>query len=239
MQGNEELPTRPLGSRRWTQDQEDEFLKEVKDWEVRDSKAHSAIVRTITPEVSLAVQTLDSASEVWNKLESLYARYSSMRAVTLQGQLYSLSYTPRTSMQSFLMKAKMIHDQLLLAMNAALTSSQLSALLLTKLPQEYDIVARALRCQVTSQDLDFDDLSSLLLEEECVLSSQIRVPIVSSDQVFSFRRKFGAGVIHAGREVTCRRIVNPKARASLPQRRTRPKTWTPMTLVTLPVLLRQ
>lgn len=196
-------------------------------------------MRTITPEVSLAVQTLDSASEVWNKLESLYARYSSMCAVTLQGQLYSLSYTPGTSMQSFLMKAKMIHDQF--------TGDECSLDLFsivcpsspTKLPQEYDVVARALRCQVTSQDLDFDDLSSLLLEEECVLSSQIRVPIVSLDQVFSFRRKFGAGVIHAGREVTCRRIVNPKARASLPQRRTRPKTRTPMTLVTLPVLLRQ
>ena len=88
-------------------------------------------------------------------------------------------------MQTFLMKAKIIHDQLL-AMGAALTSSQLSTLILTKLPPDYDMVARALRCQISKTNLDFDDLSSLLLEEEIVLVSQGKrknLSITSGDQV--------------------------------------------------------
>ena len=53
-------------------------------------------------------------------------------------------------MQSFLMKAKVLHDQLS-AMNSALTSTQLAALVLTKLPEEYEMASRALRLQVTKE----------------------------------------------------------------------------------------
>ena len=187
VQGTEKQPERPLlaSTRRWTQDQEDAFVEELADWDDKDAKAHSAIVRCLSPEVSPAIQTLSGAYAVWSKLEALYARDSSMRAITLQGQLYGLTFPTNGSMQTFLMKAKIIHDQLL-AMGAALTSSQLSALILTKLPPDYDMVARALRCQISKTNLDFDDLSSLLLEEEIVLVSQGKLKnlsITSGDQV--------------------------------------------------------
>eukprot|EP00250_Pteridium_aquilinum_P024838 c29679_g1_i1 orf=701-1087(-) len=72
----------------------------------------------------------------------------------------SLQFQARNSMQSFLMKAKIIHDQLL-AIHSALSSSQLAALVLTKLPTKYDVIAKALRLQVTKNQLNFDDLTSL------------------------------------------------------------------------------
>lgn len=113
------------------------------------------------------------------KLEDLYAMDSFMQAVTLQGQLYNLQFPTGGSMQAFLMKTKGIHDQLL-AMSAALSYAQLASLILTKLPSDYDMVARALRCQVTKNQLDFDDLSSLLLEEESVLVAQGKVRVSST-----------------------------------------------------------
>ena len=57
-------------------------------------------MRCLSPEVSPAIQTLSGAYAVWSKLE-----------VTLQGQLYGLAFPTNGSMQTFLMKAKIIHDQ--------------------------------------------------------------------------------------------------------------------------------
>ena len=95
-------------------------------------------MRTINPEVSLAVQTLTSATHVWT---NLYARDFMTRAVTLMGQLFSLDFPRGSTMHPFLMRAKVIHDQLLL-MGVALSSLQLAALIIIKLPLDYDMVSR-------------------------------------------------------------------------------------------------
>ena len=73
-------------------------------------------------------------------------------------------------MQPFFMRAKVIHDQLL-SMGAALSSLQLAALIIIKLPPDYDMVPQALLVQVMTKQLDFDDLRSFLLEEESLLPS--------------------------------------------------------------------
>ena len=84
-------------------------------------------------------------------------------------------------MQSFLMKIKVNHDQLL-AMNSALTGIQLAALVLVKLPADYDSISQSsLRLQVTKNKLEFDDLSSLLIEEEAVLISKGKVRVRASN----------------------------------------------------------
>ena len=57
-------------------------------------------------------------------------------------------------------------------MGEALSSLQLATLINIKLPPDYDMVSRALRVRVTTKQLDFDDLSSLLLEEESLIMSQ-------------------------------------------------------------------
>ena len=105
---------------------------------------------------------------------------STMQAVTLLGQLFSLTFPPGSSMQAFLMKIKVNHDQLL-AMNSALTGTQLAALVLVKLPADYDSISQSLRLQVTKNKLEFDDLSSLLIEEETVLISKGKVRVRSSN----------------------------------------------------------
>ena len=88
-------------------------------------------------------------------------------------------------MQSFLMKAKVIHDQLAV-MESSLSSTQLAALVLTKLSEDYDMVGKALRLQITKNKLEFEDLSSFLLEEESVLISQGKLRVkTSSDSSFA------------------------------------------------------
>lgn len=54
----------------------------------------------------------------------------------LQGHLHSLTFPPNWSMQTFLMKGKIIHDQLL-AMDVALASPQLSTLILTRASSQW------------------------------------------------------------------------------------------------------
>ena len=103
-----------------------------------------------------------------------------MRVVALLGQLFSLTFPPGSSMQAFLMKIKVIHDQLL-AMNSALTGTQLAALVLVKLPADYDSISQSLRLQVTKNKLEFDDLSSLLIEEETVLIEEGKVRVRASN----------------------------------------------------------
>lgn len=67
---------------------------------------------------------------------------------------------------------------------------QLAALVLTKLPREYDIVSRELQCRVTKDQLDFDDLSSLLVEEESVLLSQGKLKVTPfGDQALIKQKK--------------------------------------------------
>ena len=139
----------------------------------------SAIAESLTKEISPAIQTLKTAREMWSKLAGMFDRDSTMRAVTLLGQLFSISFEVGSSMHSFLMKAKVLHDQLS-AMNSPLTSTQLAALVLTKLPEEYEMVSRALRLQVTKEQLEFDDLSSFLIEEEAVLISQGKIQVQKS-----------------------------------------------------------
>ena len=93
-------------------------------------------------------------------------------------------------MQPFLMKAKVISTKLL-SMGAALSSLQMVALIIIKLPLDYDMVSRALRVQVTTKQLDFDDLNSLLLEEESLLVSQGKLSVTprgsasSSDEAYA------------------------------------------------------
>lgn len=67
-------------------------------------------------------------------------------------------------------------------MNSALYSTQLAALVLIKLPEDYDVISKALRLQVTKNKLEFDDLSSLLIEEEAILIAQGKVRISGSTQ---------------------------------------------------------
>ena len=99
-----------------------------------------------------------------------------MRAMTCMGQLFSLDFPRGSTMQPFLMKAKVISTKLL-SMGAALSSLQMVALIIIKLPLDYDMVSRALRVQVTTKQLDFDDLNSLLLEEESLLVSQGKLSV--------------------------------------------------------------
>ncbi|MCO5560548.1 hypothetical protein L7F22_014163 [Adiantum nelumboides] len=170
--GTEDRPQRD--SNRYTRLQEDKFLKSLVDWDAQNAKAMLAIAESLTKEISRAIQTLKTANEIWSKLAGMFYRDLTMRAVTLLGQLFSIKFEARPLMQSFLMHAKVIHDQLL-AMNSSLTSTQLAALVLTKLPEEYETVLRALRLQVTEEKLEFDDLSSFLIEEETKLISQGKV----------------------------------------------------------------
>mgnify|MGYP002651774161 CR=1 FL=1 len=99
------------------------------------------------------------------KLADLFERDSTMRVITLLGQLFNLPFEAKSTMQSFLMRVKVIHDQLS-AMESSLTSTQLAALVLTKLPSEYDMVAKALRLQVSKDKLVFEDLSSFLIRRK-------------------------------------------------------------------------
>ena len=146
------------------------------EWEDDNASALSAIARCLGPEITPLIHTLTHAHAVWSKLEDLFARDSPMRAVTLQGSLYGLKFSTGESMQSFLTRIKSINDQLM-AIDAAITSSQLASLVLTKVPDEYDMVAKALRSQLTDKQLDFEHLSSLLLEEEIVLIGQGKLKV--------------------------------------------------------------
>eukprot|EP00250_Pteridium_aquilinum_P031599 c43901_g1_i1 orf=75-281(+) len=65
---------------------------------------------------------------------------------------------------------KLVHDQLL-AMNSAPTSTQLIALVLS------------IWLLVTKNKLEFDDLSSFLIEEEAVPVSQGKLCITSSSKI--------------------------------------------------------
>lgn len=72
-------------------------------------------------------------------------------------------------MQSFLMKAKVIHDRLV--MSAIFSFARLVALILTKVPSKYDTISWDLWWQGTRSTLSFDDLNFLLLEEKSILVS--------------------------------------------------------------------
>lgn len=73
-------------------------------------KALTATVEAVSKEVSPAIQTLKTAHEAWSKLVDYFDRDSTMRVVTLLGQLFNLNFPRSISMQSFLMKIKPVHD---------------------------------------------------------------------------------------------------------------------------------
>ena len=85
-----------------------------------------------------------------------------MHAVTLLGQLFGLTFPSGISMQSFLMKIKVIHDQLL-AMNSALSGTELKTLVLVKLLEDYDVISEALRLQIIKSKLEFERMLALFL----------------------------------------------------------------------------
>ncbi|MCO5601782.1 hypothetical protein L7F22_055907 [Adiantum nelumboides] len=177
--GTELRPTRDANNNRFTRLADSKLLATVADYDINNSKAMMAIVQSLTKEVSLAIQTFEIAIEMWSKLADLFERDSTMRVVNLLGQLFNLKFDAQSLMQSFLMKAKVIHDQLAV-MESSLSNPQLAALVLTKLPEDYDIVGKALRLQITKNKLEFDDLSSFLIEEEFVLIAQGKLRIKSS-----------------------------------------------------------
>eukprot|EP00250_Pteridium_aquilinum_P003277 c13600_g1_i1 orf=171-494(+) len=73
-------------------------------------KVHSLLVWTIL-KVLPELQAFTIAFTILSKLEALHALDSSMRVVTLQGRLYILVFSVGSSMQAFLMNAKVIHDE--------------------------------------------------------------------------------------------------------------------------------
>ena len=88
--GSEERPVKD--SNRFTRLQEEEFLKSLVDWDALNAKAMSAIAESLTKEISPAIQTLKTAKEMWSKLAGMFDRDSTMRAVTLLGQLFSIKF---------------------------------------------------------------------------------------------------------------------------------------------------
>ncbi|MCO5605219.1 hypothetical protein L7F22_059399 [Adiantum nelumboides] len=129
----------------------------------------------LTKEISLVVQTLKTVKEMWSKLARVFDRDSKLRAATLLA-IYLPSRLKPNLYRVFFDEDKGDHDQLL-AMHSALTSTQLATLVLTKLLEEYEMVARALCLQVTKEKLDFGELSSFLIEEEEVLVSQDNIRV--------------------------------------------------------------
>lgn len=71
------------------------FKKELEEWEEQDPKAPSVSVslRTISEEA----QNLTSGTEVWAKLEDIYARDSVMQEVTSITEVYAWQYNASLS----------------------------------------------------------------------------------------------------------------------------------------------
>ena len=77
-------------------------------------------------------------------MANLFEWDSTIPAMTLLGHLFTIHLEAKSMMQSFLMRVKVIHNQLL-AMESSLTSTKLAiALVLTKLLDEYNMVAKVL-----------------------------------------------------------------------------------------------
>ena len=134
--GMELRPVRDANNNRFTRLADSEFLAAVADWDISNTKAMMEIVQSLTKEVSLAIHTFETAREMWSKLADLFERDLTMREVTLLGQFFNLKFDSQSSMQSFLMEEKVIHDQMAV-MESSLSSTQLAALVVTKLPEDY------------------------------------------------------------------------------------------------------
>ena len=89
VRGQEERPIRS-GNNCWTRLQADEFAQVCIDCNINNHKAMSAIFSSLTKEVSPAIQTLDLASDMWTKLADLFKQDSTMRVITLLGQIFSI-----------------------------------------------------------------------------------------------------------------------------------------------------
>ena len=88
----------------------DEFAQACVDWDIKNHKAMSTIISSLFKEVSLDMQTLELVSDMSMKLVDLFEWDSTIWAITLLGQPFTIKFKAKSMMQSFLMWVKVIHN---------------------------------------------------------------------------------------------------------------------------------
>lgn len=147
----------------------EERPKEVTDddkWNEMDGNAIANLHLALADGVLSSVAEKKTAKEIWDTLTRLYEAKSLHNKIFLKRRLYTLRMAESTAVTDHINTLNTLFSQLTM-LGHTIEENERAELLLQSLPDSYDQLVINLTNNILSDYLQFDDVASAILEEEC------------------------------------------------------------------------
>lgn len=133
--------------------------------EVKDKRAFARICISLKPTLLQYVRTCKSAKEAWDRLAQTFEDKGLFRRVSLLKQLHQIQFSNFSSMSEYIEKVSTIVQQLS-NIGKVIEDEEVTEILLSGLPQEYDSLVSNLETLWMTKQLNRDIVQARLLQEE-------------------------------------------------------------------------
>lgn len=156
--GEEKIPIK-------TEDQTDAVFKTIMvPWQKKDSKAQRIIVVAMSQETMIHIINCKYASEMWDKLESVFEQKSKTSAHLLYQRFYSFQREPQDNVAMHVSKLEKIVKQLK-DMGETVSDSMVITKILMTLPKQFDHFFSAWESTDSDQQTLTNLITRLMMEE--------------------------------------------------------------------------
>lgn len=131
----------------------------------KGQRALARICLSVKPHCIQHIRTADTATAAWNNLQQIFEDKGLFRRVVLLRQLHRASYADYGSMQQYI-EAVTTLAQKLDDIGRKIADEEVAELLLSGLPQEYDVLVSSLEAANLSNSLTTEMVRARLLQEE-------------------------------------------------------------------------
>ncbi|XP_047998303.1 uncharacterized protein LOC125235761 [Leguminivora glycinivorella] len=128
-------------------------------------RALARICLSVKPHCMQHLRTADTAKKAWSNLQQIFEDKGLYRRVVLLRQLHRASYTDYSSMQQYI-EAVTTLVQKLDDIGRTTEDAEVAELLLSGLPQEYDVLVSSLEAASLTKTLTSEMVRARLLQEE-------------------------------------------------------------------------
>lgn len=133
--------------------------------EIKDKRAFARICISLKPTLFQYVRTCRSAKEAWDKLGQTFEDKGLFRRVSLLKQLHQIKFGNFSSMSEYIEKVTTLVQQLS-NIGKTIEDDEVTEILLSGLPQEYDWLVSNLETLWMTKQLNSDIVQARLLQEE-------------------------------------------------------------------------
>jgi len=160
-------------------------------WIRKDAKAQKLIVMSIDKKLMLHIMNCENAREMFNKLKSIFERYSEDQICNLLQQFYSLKFEKGSDMSSHISKIENLAHRLKV-LNQKVDDKMIMSKVLSTLPDNYKHFNTAWESTATAERTLTNLIARLLAEESRGKEEEHEISFKSVEKKF-YKKRFQNG----------------------------------------------